>query len=214
MSQRNKSRIITGDGSPTFYSVEYHETYHSVSGAKEEALRKYVLPAKIPEKALCGSVSILDVCMGFGYNSACAIDVIRDISPECRIRIVGLEKDRLEMVDPPFESYPIVRKALKTLQYNDQRIQIDLIIGRAEETIKSLNDVFDCVFHDPFSKNPELWTEEFFSQEFRLLRPGGRLTTFSCARVARDNMQKAGFIVRDGPKVGRRGPSTIAIRFK
>ena len=43
--------IITKDGSVTFYSEEYKESYHSVSGAIEESLKKFVEPCKIKELA-------------------------------------------------------------------------------------------------------------------------------------------------------------------
>ena len=40
----------------------------------------------------------------------------------------------------------------------------------------------------------------------------GILTTYSCARQVRENLKKAGFIVKDGPCVGRRAPATIALK--
>ncbi len=81
------------------------------------------------------------------------------------------------------------------------------------KTIKNIDDKFDAVFLDPFSppKNPEMWTEEFFREIKKRMKKGARLTTYSCARMVRDNLRNAGFRVYDGPKVGRRGPSTIAV---
>ena len=58
----------------------------------------------------------------------------------------------------------------------------------------------------------EMWTEELFKEVYRVMKKNGKLSTYSCARVVRDNMKKAGFIVKDGPIVGRRSPSTIAIK--
>jgi len=57
---------------------------------------------------------------------------------------------------------------------------------------------------------PELWTEELFSEIFKRCANGCVLTTYSCARIVRDNMKKVGFEVLDGPCVGRKSPSTIA----
>jgi tRNA U34 5-methylaminomethyl-2-thiouridine-forming methyltransferase MnmC len=44
------------------------------------------------------------------------------------------------------------------------------------------------------------------------MKPNSRLATYSCARVVRDNLKNAGFQIFDGPKLWRRGPSTIAVK--
>jgi tRNA U34 5-methylaminomethyl-2-thiouridine-forming methyltransferase MnmC len=58
-----------------------------------------------------------------------------------------------------------------------------------------------------------MWSEEFFKEMCRVIKPTGILATFSCARLARDNMAKAGFLWDDGPVIGRRGPGTIAKKW-
>ena len=212
-------QVITKDGSVTFFNEHYKETYHSVTGAIEESFKKFVFPSKIPELAEKESISILDVCFGLGYNSCAAIDLIHDISPSCRIRIVALEKDEklkdaVQRISPWLKHYFIIKEAYRDKEYNRNNVEIRMVFGNAETEIKKINETFDAIFHDPFSpkKNPELWTEDFFSEEYRLLKKKGRLTTYSCARVVRDNLKKSGFVVEDGPRVGRRGPSTIAVK--
>ena len=77
-----------------------------------------------------------------------------------------------------------------------------------------LTEEYDAVFFDPFSPkaNPELWTEKIFTQVYNLMKQGSRLTTYSCSSKVRVNMARTGFQVKDGPVVGRRAPSTIAIK--
>jgi tRNA U34 5-methylaminomethyl-2-thiouridine-forming methyltransferase MnmC len=48
---------------------------------------------------------------------------------------------------------------------------------------------------------------------YRVIKRNGILATFSCARMARDNMAAAGFMYDDGPILGRRGPGTIATKW-
>jgi len=55
--------VKTKDDSYTFYSDEYNEGYHSISGALDEALRKFIEPCKIKN-----GMKILDVGFGLGYN--------------------------------------------------------------------------------------------------------------------------------------------------
>lgn len=64
------SLLATADGSVTFWSETFQETFHSTHGAKNEAEAKFVIPTKITEKArMQTQLNILDVCYGLGYNS-------------------------------------------------------------------------------------------------------------------------------------------------
>ena len=74
--------------------------------------------------------------------------------------------------------------------------------------------IADAVFFDPFSpkKQPELWSVDLFQKIFQIMASGARLTTYSCARQARENLQAAGFRTEDGPVVGRVSPGTIATK--
>jgi len=213
--------VITKDNSITFYSEEYSETYHSVTGAVEEAFKKFVEPTHISGLADLGMVSILDVCFGLGYNSAAAIDKILEINPDCMINIVGLEKDEkiLQRIHglfcPQIKSYEIIKETIKNnyaYKNKNNNVRINLLVCDALEAVKKIKLKFDIIFLDPFSpkKNPELWTEAFFKELRKLIKEDGILTTYSCAGIVRRNLKAAGFTVKDGPCVGRRSPSTIA----
>lgn len=202
--------IITNDNSKTFFNEEYQETYHSTSGAIEEAFKKFVEPCDIQK---VDEIKILDICFGLGYNSAAAIETIRKINPECKIIIYALENDkeilnRIQNLNPKLKYYNIIKDVAKNHKYKKENIEINLILGDARKTIKTIKEEFDIVFLDPFSpkKCPELWTEEFFKD----IKLKGRLTTYSCAKIVRENLKKAGFEVKDGPSIGRKSPSTIA----
>lgn len=93
----------------------------------------------------------------------------------------------------------------------EDNIRITLIIDDARESIKQVKDEFDLCFLDPFSpkKMPELWSYEFLKDIYDKMKSDSIITTYSCARIVRDNLSKAGFDVKDGPCIGRRAPSTI-----
>jgi tRNA U34 5-methylaminomethyl-2-thiouridine-forming methyltransferase MnmC len=216
--------VITKDSSITFYNEEYGETYHSVTGAVEEAFKKFAEPALEAVKGK-NEIKILDVCFGLGYNSAAAIDEILKQDINCDITIVGLEKDemilnQIKHMKPMIISYPVIKDMIEhCYKYERNGVKIDLMIGDATETIKqATREVkeskvkFDIIFLDPFSpkKNPELWTQEFLKELRKLIKPDGILTTYSCAGNVRRNLKAAGFQVKDGPCIGRRSPSTIA----
>ena len=199
--------IKTNDQSYTFFNEEYEETYHSTSGALEEAKKKYVEPLNIEE----GDI-ILDICFGLGYNTFAAM-----LSKK-NLKVLALENDEriLEALQEiEFDNQFLIIKALaKNKKYHSKDYNLKLVVGDARDTIKELNPEFNKVFLDPFSpkKNPELWTTEFFKDIFKVMLPGGKLATYSCAGQVRRNLKEAGFEVIDGPCVGRRAPSTIAIK--
>ena len=214
-------KVLTADKSETFLNEEVGESYHSFTGAVEEALKKFVEPTKIKEIAKKGEIKILDVCFGLGYNSAMAITVALQENPDCKIEIVGLEKEieiikKIQEVNPEIEYYKNYKLLTKeNLSFTKENVIVKVLLGDAKEQVKKLSEnYFDAVLFDPFSPKtaPGMWTADFFESVKRVMRVGAILATYSCARMVRDNMVKAGLEYFDGPKVGRRGPGTIAIK--
>lgn len=215
-------KIITADSTETFLNEEVGESYHSQTGAVEEALKKYAIPCKIKELAKTGKIRILDVCFGMGYNSALAISIALEENPECEIEVIGLEYDatiisKIQEVNPPIAFFAQYKKLNpSSLEFKERNVSVKIILGDARETAKTLpGDYFDTVFFDPFSPKtaPEMWQVPFFEQMHRVLKSSGILATYSCARLARENMSTAGLMYDDGPIVGRRGPGTIATKW-
>ena len=199
--------VKTEDNSYTFYNEDFGEWYHSKSGALQEAELKYVETLGVKD-----GDTILDICFGLGYNTFAAIKKCKNL------KVTALEIDpkvlqALQGLDLG-EEYEIIKKLAKDKTFKDENYDLQLILGPAQETIKEIKETFDIVFLDPFSPkgNPELWTSEFFKDIYKVMKPGAKLTTYSCARSVRDNLKEARFQITDGPKMHRRGPSTIAVK--
>ena len=216
-------KILTADNTETFLNEQVGESYHSQTGAVEEALKKYAIPCNIKELAKTGSIKILDVCFGLGYNSAMAIDIALEENPYCIIEVIGLEYDpeiieRIQEVTPPITFYEHYKKIKKdNLEVKNQNIKIKILLGDARETAKQLpENHFDAIFFDPFSPKtaPEMWQVPFFEEMYRVMKNSAILATYSCARMVRENMSTAGLFYDDGPIVGRRGPGTIATKWE
>src|SRR3989344_639325 len=164
-------KILTADNTETFLNETIGESYHSQTGAVEEAYKKYVIPCKIKELAQIGNIKILDVCFGMGYNSAMAISSALEENPDCHIEVYGLEKD-LEII--------------QKIQFIDKNIKVTILVGDSRTEVKKLNNnYFDAIFFDPFSPktSPEMWSIELFQEMYRILKSTGILATYSCARI-------------------------------
>lgn len=213
-------KIITNDGSVTFRSDDVDECYHTKSGAVEESFEKHARPANVESLAKKqNKIVIYDICFGLGYNAAAAIDLIKKSNPKCEIVVYCFENDqniidKILEINPEFECFHLFKKIVKSHYIKEDNVEIKIFLGDAKELIKQAKELADVVFFDPFSpkKVPHMWTAEFLKDVYDKMNQGGVLTTYSCARIVRDNMKVAGFKVTDGPIIGRRSPSTIAMR--
>ncbi len=281
-------KILTADNTETFLNESVGESYHSYTGAVEEALKKFVEPCRIRELARekAGGnkpLRLLDFCFGLGYNSAMAVSVALEENPACEIEVVGLENDasiieKIREVSPPIAFYPAYQKLCRqmgnlqpiqpiqlkeaappsqqdrcgnrspqpiqpkeavslfkaadglketqqavnsqgqpaNLEFREGKVRIRILLGDARETVKSLpENYFDAVFYDPFSPKtmPEMWSTELLREMWRVMSKSAILATYSCARMVRENLSRAGLIYDEGPIVGRRGPGTIARKW-
>jgi len=106
---------------------------------------------------------VLDICTGLGYT---AILAARRKSVK---KVVTIEKDENVI------KIAIQNEFSKELFENPK---IELIIGDAFEVIRDFEDEsFNFIIHDPprFSLAPELYSQEFYFQVFRVLKKKGRM---------------------------------------
>lgn len=213
---------ITADGSVTFFSPEFTETFHSSSGARQEAEQKFVTPSGLTTKAHQGNqLKILDVCYGLGYNSAAALEAVWTLNPHCPIELLALELDitvAIAALDFLSSYSSPVQESLTSLanclEVNTPQCQGRLVLGDARHTLQQIPTSWqaDVIFLDPFSppKCPQLWTREFIALLAQHLKPQGKLITYSCAAAVRQALIMAELHIASTPSVGRKSPGTIA----
>ncbi len=217
----------TDDGSYTFFSEEFGQTFHSKYGAKEESIHKYALATLLPARASKGHLRLLDICYGLGYNTAAAMATIWQANPACTIEIIGLELDP-SVITSAIEHHlladwaepipQLLTELAQTSLVNQSQFQGQLIIGDARQTIQQVvaqKFQADAIFLDPFSplSCPQLWTVEFIALVAKCCAPDGIIATYSCAAAARTAMIMAGLSIADSISIGRKAPGTIA-RFE
>ncbi len=225
MNDGRLTPLLTEDGSYTFFSEEFRETFHSSFGAKQEAQVRYVEPCQIKQLAAQKSIiRILDVCYGLGYNSAATLQAIWSVNPECSIELFALEiaaEIPLQAVEHNLLTQwrSPVPKLLAQLSneflVEDKFFQGRLLLGDARSTVKAIVELdwqADAIFLDPFSppKCPQLWTVEFINLVAQCLAPSGRLATYSCSAAVRTALLTAGLNIGSIWGAGRKSPGTLA----
>ncbi|ASJ01792.1 hypothetical protein A3L09_00210 [Thermococcus profundus] len=135
--------------------------------------------------------TVLDTCMGLGYT---AIEASRRGA-----YVITIEKD-LHVIELA-RINPWSREL-----FTGGKVQV--IQGDAFEVVKKFNDEsFDAVIHDPprFSLAGHLYSEEFYRELFRILKPGGRLFHYvgnpgkryrrkDLQKGVMERLRKAGFV--------------------
>ena len=215
---------LTEDGSYTFFSEEFQETFHSSFGAKQEAEVRYIKPCAIEQLATERSViRILDVCYGLGYNSAAALSAIWSINPRCKVELFGLEISS----EVPREAirqnllaqwHPAVVTNLAELSSKSKVCHdlflAQLLLGDARKTtieVIAQSWQADAIFLDPFSppKCPQLWTVEFLNMLVRCLSLSGRLATYSSSAAVRTALISTELNIGSIVGAGRKSPGTL-----
>lgn len=215
----------TADGSLTFYSHEFSETFHTKYGAKKEAEITYVqgtrLPEKIKEKS---TIKILDICYGLGFNTAAALDFILSNSSDCQVEIIGLELDErvpLQAIQQNLLNYwqediqHLLTELVNNQKVINNKVNLSLIIQDARISLPQIvQQKFkaDAIFLDPFSppKCPQLWTVEFLNLVAQCLDENGIIATYSCSGAVRTALKMAELQIGANFCVGRRSPGTVA----
>jgi tRNA U34 5-methylaminomethyl-2-thiouridine-forming methyltransferase MnmC len=215
---------LTADGSFTFFSHEFGESFHSHFGARQESFLKFAVPTQLLLKAHKPTVRVLDVCYGLGYNTAAALQTIWTVNPNCYIEVIGLELNtavpQAAIAHHLFDSWEYqYTQILTELAFEHQlvqdRLKATLLIGDARNSIKLIHQSgfkADAIFLDPFSPPhcPQLWTIEFIKLLFLCLDIDGLLATYSCAAAVRTALLAAELQIASTPPVGRKTPGTVA----
>ncbi len=214
----------TEDGSLSVRDRVTGELFHNRAGAYTEAVKNYLEPSLAIEKLKAsGSIRLLDVCFGLGYNSLVLMEaaLLNDIAGT--VSIIAVEQDRAVIAlwrsmlnDARFAL--LKQRCGDTisehgLSYSNGAINISLEIIPSDfrKVITGLPSNFDLVFHDPFSPRhvPQLWSIDIFEHYRRLLQPSGSVLTYSSAVAVRSSMQMCGFRIFRTASVGGKSGGTI-----
>jgi chorismate dehydratase len=215
-----KYLLTTDDGTATLFLEEYDQAMHSMSGAYEESLLKHIIPSEILE---CSdeSSAVIDIGFGLGYNVLALMNEFINRKKDMPLSIISLEKERyflefmneIKFNDSRDDIYSFIKRVYVSGVGEFRGITLKILFGDARKSLKKLDGLkFHAIFQDPFSpsKNPELWSVEYFKLLKDLLAEKGIITTYSSADHIRRAMIEAGLRIGRGPSVGKKREGTIA----
>jgi tRNA U34 5-methylaminomethyl-2-thiouridine-forming methyltransferase MnmC len=185
------------DGSFSLWSGAFGEGFHSAAGALSEAQQKFVGPSQLERWRPSQELVVVEVAVGTGTNTAALLQAAVGLG--LPLQWWGLEQDRqplaLALASEAFRSQwsEATLSRLEALGRSQR-----LLWGDARQAVSRLPAVLqggcDLVWLDAFSPRrcPQLWSLEFLAQLAALLKPEGRIVTYSSAAAVRGALVAAG----------------------
>ena len=185
------------DGSFSLWSGAFGEGFHSAAGALSEAQQKFVRPSQLERWRPGQELVVVEVAVGTGTNTAALLQAAAGLG--LPLQWWGLEQDRQPL------ALALASEAYRS-QWSEATLSRLAALGRSERLLwgdarqavsrlpAALQGGCDLVWLDAFSPRrcPQLWSLEFLAQLAALLKPEGRLITYSSAAAVRAALVAAG----------------------
>jgi len=202
--------VVTADGSRTLSADDTgSEIYHSRHGALQESRYVFIrqgLDFFGSQAPKADPLFILEIGFGTGLNAILAMQWAQ--LHKYDVRYVGLEPNRVEINLLHELDYPTLLDVSKH-DFVDLHTENGLsrpffeakIITNKLEDYSLPQPVFDLCWFDAFSPRfqPDIWQEENFKKVYELLKPGGRMVTYSAKGEVQRALKSTGFTVEKLP---------------
>lgn len=213
----------TGDGSKTIHMPELNESYHSTHGALQEALHVFIRNGL--ELFDQKQIKVFELGFGTGLNAILSYRYANE--NKVKIDYVGVE------------AFPVSTEMVKELEYTaflnedetkafkrmhdaewgsvvelGPNMRFQKVHAKIEEYESDRND-FNLIFFDAFGPRTqgELWEKDVLAVVGRLLKVGGRLTTYCAQGQFRRDLKGLGFEVEKVPGPPGKREMTIALKL-
>lgn len=200
-SNEIQNKIITKEGSATFWNKNYKDFYHPRAGALTQGRELFLKHSNLKERLLKEDVTLLDIGFGMGYNTFLSVELAQNNSSHS-LHVSALDQDRMLLKQSAsVVSNPLHGKILEALYavgfYKEKNSTIDFYNAEARYTLSKLENAFDIIFLDPFleTNNASLVSVEFFEKLKKLLKEEGVLVCSTSLTSVQIALIEAGFEV-------------------
>ncbi len=227
------------------YAVNFNDIYFSENGLAE-AQHVFIdgnqLSARWQSLPQHGEFTIAETGFGTGLNFLLSWFLwVKLAPPLARLHFISCEKYPLSRDDfaaclnlwPSLEeyaqlllkSYPILTPGFHHLSFDNNRVNLTLMLGEAAECYEQLlscgdnmleselrASYVDAWFLDGFApaKNPQMWSLDLFHTINLLSKSGTTIATFTASNQVKTNLQTAGFSVSKVVGFGKKSDMIVA----
>lgn len=211
----------------TLRSEIFNDIYFSIENGLEETkfvfLEKNNLAERFKNLKPFQKFTVLELGLGTGLNFLATWDLFEKTAPEgALLEFISCEQYPLDSnqiktalsifpelknyLERWLENYPFNIPGHHFLPIIPGRIHVHCLFGEALEVLKNLDARVDALFLDGFapSKNPAMWRLELLQELAKLSDAETTFSSFTSARLVRENLKQAGFEVFKTKGYGRK----------
>ncbi|KDE40605.1 tRNA (5-methylaminomethyl-2-thiouridylate)-methyltransferase [Nitrincola lacisaponensis] len=208
-------------------STQFEDIYFNQTGGAAETQHVFIEGNQLPQRFASLSAGehfvIAETGFGTGLNFLVTRQQwLKQANPQATLHFISFEKYPLSRQDIRhiwqdwselndcqeafLSQYPAPMEGFYTLFFDQERIQLTLVLGDLLEQISQLKARVDAWFLDGFApaKNPEMWHPRLFQGMADCSHDSTTLATFTVARSVREGLQQAGFQLSKQPGFGRK----------
>ncbi len=214
---------ITEDGSHSYVSDHFGESYHSRHGAIQESQHVFINAGLLAQQSK-DPIHVLE--MGFGTGLNAFMTLIEATRLKKTIHYVGIEAFPISSQDIPKLNFA---KKLNAREHDalfhqmhalkSHQISILHPYFHFEKRIMDIMEfesqsIFDVIYFDAFAPaaQPQLWESELLLKMYEALRPGGILVTYCAKGVVKRTLKSVGFTIEAIPGPPGKREMTRAIK--
>ena len=195
----------------TLYSEEYSDLYFSDGHGLEETKHVFIEGNNITARLQENDLVIGELGFGTGLNFLATWKNWADNGRAHRLTFISCEKHPLslslladshehfpELAELSLQlrqKWPLTETGFHTLEFEQGRVVILLLLGDVVEVFKQLEAKVDAWYLDGFTpaSNPEMWSEDVFKQIAWHSHKGTTLTSYTAAGFVRRGLKAVGF---------------------
>lgn len=206
--------VLTKDGSPTVYDAAVNAHFHSVHGARAEALHVYINGSGLGDRLKAASVNrepmrILEIGFGTGLNFVLTA-LLAAQHPAAQVQFTSydvrlLSTDLLNAYYAHLTEVPTeLRGVVQAAGGNWQNSTLQVVNVSWAEDSGTHTGQYDIIFFDAFAPKvaTDLWEAAVFTHTLQRLKPTGVLVTYSVSGNTKRLLRKLGYSYKRLPGFG------------
>lgn len=211
------------------WSPRFRDRYAARDGAREQARHVFIAGNGLPGRWAGRRVfHIVEAGFGVGHTFLETWRTWRADPSRCgRLTVLSIEAhppDAAQLravhgtgdaeADALIAAWPTAVPGLHRRAFDDGCVELLLAFGDIADWARERVGLADAFYLDGFApdRNPAMWDPRMLQALTRRCRPDATAATWSVARVVRDGLSAAGFVVESRPGLGGRRAMTVARR--
>ncbi len=206
--------VLTKDGSPTVYDPAVRAHFHSVHGARAEALHVYLGGSGLSDWLKAASlnrepVRILEIGFGTGLNFVLTA-LLAAQHPAAQVQFTSFDVRllRADILNAYYAHLPEVppelRQVVQAAGGRWQNSTLEVVNASWADEAATHAGQYDIIFFDAFAPKvaTDLWKAAVFTHTLQRLKPTGVLVTYSVSGDIKRLLRKLGHSFKRLPGFG------------